>query len=109
MKSKYEKLVDCLDKRGYLNQDLVDEIEQIYGEEQLSINGVVVSYVAEDKVKEIDNYLSDLDNLIDTGHFPNDSVRDYTFWHKEMGLKQFIIKGRELIRQLIMKEKGLIG
>ena len=47
MKGKYEKLVDCLDKRGYLNQDLVDEIEQIYGEEQLSIHGVMCSFVDE--------------------------------------------------------------
>ena len=109
MKSKYELLVEALDKRGYLNQDLVDEIEQIYGEEQLSIQGVVVRYVAVEKVNEIDQYLNDLDNLMDTGHFSNDSVRDYTFHHKEMGLKQFVSKGRELIRQLIMREKGVIG
>ena len=43
MKSKYELLVEALDKRGYLNQDLVDEIVQIYGREQLSIHGVVKS------------------------------------------------------------------
>ena len=43
MKSKYELLVEALDKRGYLNQDLVDEIVQIYGREQLSIHGVVFS------------------------------------------------------------------
>ena len=44
MKSKYELLVESLDKRGYLNQDLVDEIVQIYGREQLSIHGVVKSF-----------------------------------------------------------------
>ena len=76
---------------------------------QLSIHGVVVRYVSVEKVNEIDQYLNDLDNLIDIGHFSNDSVRDYTFHHKEMGVKQFISKGREFIRQLIMKEKGVIG
>ena len=48
MKSKYELLVEALDKRGYLNQDLVDEIVQIYGREQLSIHGVVKSLPSKD-------------------------------------------------------------
>ena len=50
MKSKYELLVEALDKRGYLNQDLVDEIVQIYGREQLSIHGVVKSLPTNNKV-----------------------------------------------------------
>tara|TARA_R110002072_G_C7612692_1_gene505197 strand:+ start:254 stop:529 length:276 start_codon:yes stop_codon:yes gene_type:complete len=55
MKSKYELLVEALDKRGYLNQDLVDEIVQIYGREQLSIHGVVKSLpTKEDATIEID-------------------------------------------------------
>jgi hypothetical protein len=51
--------------------------------------------------KVIKEYLNDLDNLIDTGHFPKESIKDYTFWHKDMTLRDFICKGRELIRQSI--------
>ena len=50
MKSKYELLVEALDKRGYLNQDLVDEIVQIYGREQLSIHGVVKSLPTDEEI-----------------------------------------------------------
>lgn len=45
-------------------------------------------------MKEIENYLDDLDNLIDTGHFSNDLVTDHTHHHKEMSLRNFIVKGR---------------
>lgn len=48
---------------------------------------------------EKQKYLDDLDNLIQTGHFPNDSIEESTFYHKEMTLKQFIQFGREIIRQ----------
>lgn len=62
MKSKYELLVEALDKRGYLNQDLVDEIVQIYGREQLSIHGVVKSLPTKDEIisegaKQINDWL----------------------------------------------------
>lgn len=58
-------------------------------------------------LKEIEQYLNDLDNLKETGHFKKDSVRDYTFYHKEFTLYDFIAKGREYIRQLLMIHKGV--
>jgi hypothetical protein len=51
-------------------------------------------------VEEIEHYLSDLDNLIETGHFSRESVKDHTFYHKDMVLMEFVSKGREFIRQL---------
>ncbi len=57
------------------------------------------------KNKEVENYLSDLDNLIDTGHFKEDDITDYTFNHKELNLKDFVIKGREVIRSLFVDRK----
>ena len=59
-------------------------------------------------IEQIENYLSDLDNLVDTGHFSEISVERYTHHHKEMHLKQFIGKGREIIRQATMKEKEML-
>lgn len=56
MKSKYELLVEALEKRGYFNQDLVDEIVQIYGREQLSIHGVVKS-LKDKKTVTFDDWL----------------------------------------------------
>lgn len=38
MKSNREKLSEALDKRGYKNEDLINEIEKIYNKQQLSIN-----------------------------------------------------------------------
>jgi len=52
--------------------------------------------------EEIKEYLSDLDNLIDTGHFQNKSVKDYTFHHKGLTLVDFVAKGRELIRNYLL-------
>ena len=57
------------------------------------------------KNKEVENYLSDLDNLIDTGHFKKDDITDYTFNHKELNLKDFVIKGRQVIRSLFVDKK----
>lgn len=51
------------------------------------------------KNKDLENYLTDLDNLIDTGWFSNDSITDYSFNHKGLTLKEFILKGREHIRR----------
>lgn len=59
------------------------------------------------KNKEIENYLSDLDNLIDCGHFEEDEIKDFTFYHKEMNKKDFVIKGREVIRSLFVDKKQL--
>ncbi len=56
--------------------------------------------------KEIENYLSDLDNLIDTEHFEKDDISDYVFHHKELNKKDFVIKGREIIRSLFVDKKN---
>ena len=61
----------------------------------------------EDKIKNLENYLNDLDNLIDTGWFPKDSVKECTFYHKDLTLRDFVSKGREYIRQYLMAEKGV--
>ena len=61
----------------------------------------------EDKIKDLENYLNDLDNLIDTGWFPKDSVKECTFYHKDLTLRDFVSKGREYIRQYLMVEKGV--
>tara|TARA_R110002051_G_C8603507_1_gene480804 strand:- start:63 stop:278 length:216 start_codon:yes stop_codon:yes gene_type:complete len=58
--------------------------------------------------EEIEKYLSDWDNLEDTGWFnnPNKNIADHTFHHKKCDdLKQFLSKGREIIRQRLMDKK----
>jgi hypothetical protein len=61
----------------------------------------------ENKIKDLENYLNDLDNLIDTGWFPKDSVKEFTFYHKDLTLREFVSQGREYIRQYLMIEKGV--
>jgi len=61
----------------------------------------------EKKIKDLENYLNDLDNLIDTGWFPKDSVKECTFYHKDLTLRDFVQKGREYIGQYLMAEKGV--
>jgi hypothetical protein len=61
----------------------------------------------EQKIKDLENYLNDLDNLIDTGWFPKDSVKEYVFFHKDLTLREFVSKGREYIRQYLMAKKGV--
>ena len=56
---------------------------------------------------ELEKYLNDLDNLIETGWFPKDSVEQCTGYHKELNLKEFIQVGREYLRQYLMIEKGI--
>lgn len=51
--------------------------------------------------KELEKYLSDLSNLIDTGWFNNDQIKDCVFYHKEMTLKQFVSLGRRYLSQSI--------
>jgi hypothetical protein len=41
MKTNREKLSEVLEKRGYKNEDLINEIEQIYNKQQLPIHGVI--------------------------------------------------------------------
>jgi len=43
MKTNREKLTEVLDKRGYKNEDLINEIEQIYNKQQLPIHGVSIT------------------------------------------------------------------
>lgn len=43
MKTNKEKLSAVLEKRGYKNEDLINEIEQIYNKKQLPTHGVNVS------------------------------------------------------------------
>ena len=54
---------------------------------------------------ELEKYLNDLDNLIDTGWFPKDSVEQCTCYHKELNLIDFIQVGREYIRQYLIIAK----
>ncbi len=57
-------------------------------------------------IKELEQYLSDFDNLKDTDHFPEIKIQDYVHYHKEMSLEEFLMKGREIIRQTLMYKKG---
>lgn len=59
------------------------------------------------KIKELEQYLDTIDNLSDTGWFSDDTISDYTFYHKEWSLRDFILQGREYIRQYLMEEKGM--
>ena len=56
-------------------------------------------------MNDLEKYLDDLDNLIDTGWFPQVSVKDCTFYHKDLTLRDFVSKGREYIRQYSMVGK----
>lgn len=58
------------------------------------------------KIKEIEDYLNDFDNLYEIGAFPKESIKEYTFHHKEMNLKDFMCKGREYIREYLMSKKN---
>lgn len=57
-----------------------------------------------EKIKELENYLSDLDNLVDCGFLDIDKpIKDYVFHYKETpSLKDFILEGREIIRNRLM-------
>lgn len=55
-------------------------------------------------IKELQRYIDDLDSLMQTGWFPNKKVTDYTFYHRAMSLREFISKGREIIREYLMNE-----
>jgi len=53
------------------------------------------------ETKELEQYLNDLDNLIDTGHFPKESIEEFTFYHKDFTLRDFIQKGRNFIAETL--------
>lgn len=57
-------------------------------------------------IKDLENYLDDLDNLIDTGWFPKVSIKECTFYHRDLTLRDFVSKGREYIRQYLMLHKN---
>ena len=57
-------------------------------------------------VKEIKEWLSDFDNLYDTGHFIDVNIDEYVFYHKGKKLKQFLSIGREIIRKTFIKKNG---
>jgi antitoxin component YwqK of YwqJK toxin-antitoxin module len=59
------------------------------------------------KIKELENYLDDMDNLIDTGWFKDESIKYWAYYHNDMSLREFVSKGREYIRQYLMEEKGM--
>ena len=53
--------------------------------------------------EDIDKYLSDLSNLLDTGWFnnPRTDIADYTFYHKNFkNLRQFVSKGMYIISHI---------
>ena len=55
-----KKLQLVLAKRGYMNEDLVNEIEQIYSKKQLPIHDVVYS-LPSDRPKLRPSYIGDKD------------------------------------------------
>lgn len=50
MKTNRKKLSEVLEKRGYKNDDLINEIEQIYNKQQLPIHGVVKSLPTDEEM-----------------------------------------------------------
>ena len=58
--------------------------------------------------KQLDQWLDDFDNLVETGHFENKKIEQHVHHHKEMDMKQFLSKGREIIRQSWMYKNGII-
>ena len=57
---------------------------------------------------EMEQYLSDLDNLLDVGAIPKTDIGEYTFHSKNTTLKDFIRNGREFIRRYLMVFRGLL-
>lgn len=61
-----KKLQLSLAKRGYMNEDLVNEIEQIYSKQQLPIHGVVGSKITdEQKIKLANETFKTINELFD--------------------------------------------
>lgn len=48
------------------------------------------------------DYLSDLDNLIETGWFKAGSIKECVSYHKDYDMHEFIQKGREYLRQMLV-------
>lgn len=56
--------------------------------------------------EDLDQYINDLDNLHETGHFDKkEKIGEFTFFHKEFTMADFIIKGREFLRLLWVRER----
>ena len=56
--------------------------------------------------REMDQWIDDFDNLFESGHFDNQEIKDHVFYHNEMDMKQFLARGREMIRQSLMYKLG---
>ena len=52
MKNNREELSKILEKRGYKNEDLINEIEQIYNKQQLPIQGVGCSLPSKEEYEQ---------------------------------------------------------
>ena len=48
------------------------------------------------------DYLSDLDNLIETGWFKVGNIKECVSYHKDYDMHDFIQKGREYLRQMLV-------
>lgn len=53
MKTNREKLSEVLEKRGYKNEDLINEIEQIYTKQQLALHNVVNTLLCDDNIEKM--------------------------------------------------------
>lgn len=60
----------------------------------------------DEKIKELEDYLNDLDNLIDTGWFAEEPVDECVFYHKGMTLRDFVQKGRAYIGEYLLSKKS---
>ena len=59
-----------------------------------------------DFIEKAEKYLSDFDNLKETGHFPKIDIKDFTYYHKDLTLEEFLCLGREIIRLKLVEEKN---
>ena len=58
------------------------------------------------EAKQIGRFLSDFDNLMDTGHFPDEDISDYLFLKDIRTMERFARQAREYVRQLKMIREG---
>jgi len=55
--------------------------------------------------KDLEQFMNDFDNLIDTGHFSKEKAGDFAAWHKNLSIKEIACKSREFCRILSMWAK----
>lgn len=90
MRTNREKLSEVLEKRGYKNKDLINEIEQIYNNKQLPIHGVGISFCFDDD--EISDLVTD---WIDG--FKN--ISNHTKTNLAFGFQEGIYKLKEVFKK----------